>query len=140
MNYNEMVDAHIDRRADITIAAQPVTIDDASAMGILRFDRDGQIVGFEEKPKRDRLDAIGRSVAPGATFAPQTADRPFIASMGVYVFSRDVLLEMLENDSKDFGREIIPAALERFRVQAHLFRGYWADVGTVDSFYNVNLM
>jgi glucose-1-phosphate adenylyltransferase len=141
MDYSDMIDAHVDRRADITIAVQPVTIEDASAMGIFRFDRDGQIVAFEEKPNRERLDTIGRSIPPGATFGGHTADKPFIASMGVYVFSRDVLLEAIEQENAaDFGREIIPAALGRYTVNAHLFRGYWADVGTVESFYDANLM
>ena len=140
MDYNEMIQAHVSRGADITIAAQPVSIDDASGMGILRFDRGGRITAFEEKPDRARLEEIERH-APGGTDADTTGDKPFVASMGVYVFSRKVLLEMLARDeAKDFGREIIPAALTQFRVEAHLFRGYWADVGTVDSFYEANLM
>src|SRR5262245_56928677 len=110
MNYGELVDAHIDRRADITVAAQPVTVEDASGMGILRFDRGGQIIAFEEKPKRERLEEIGRSVPDGATFVGYSADKPFVASMGIYVFSRDVLLEVLESDTAtDFGREVFPA-------------------------------
>jgi glucose-1-phosphate adenylyltransferase len=141
MDYSEMVDAHIDSRADITIAAQPISIDEAPAMGIFRFDRSGQIVAFEEKPNRDRLAEIGQSIPPGATFGGHTPDKPFVASMGVYVFSRDVLLEAIEHEgATDFGRQIIPAALGRYRVNAYLFRGYWADVGTVASFYDANLM
>lgn len=141
MNYSELVDAHCDRRADITIAAQPVGIEDASAMGIFRFDRGGQIVAFEEKPKRDRLDEIGRSIPAGATFAGHTPDRPFMASMGIYVFSRDVLVDLLSGDGgTDFGKEIIPCALGRYRVNSYLFRGYWADVGTIASFYDANVM
>jgi glucose-1-phosphate adenylyltransferase len=141
MDYNEMVDAHIDRHADITIAAQPVTIEDAPAMGIFRFDRAGRIVAFEEKPKTERLREIGQSIPPGATLAGPTSDKPFVASMGVYVFSRDVLLEMLAaGKDKDFGREVIPAALDRYSVSAYLFRGFWADVGTVASFYDANIM
>ncbi len=141
MNYSELVDAHVDRRADITIAAQPVTVDEALGMGIFRFDHSGKIVAFEEKPKRDRLDEIGQSIPKGATVGGHTPDKPFVASMGVYVFSRDVLLEAIEQDgATDFGRQIIPAALGRHRVHAHLFRGYWADVGTVASFYEANIM
>jgi glucose-1-phosphate adenylyltransferase len=141
MNYSEIIDAHVDRRADITLAAQPVTADDASGMGIFRFDRSGQIIAFEEKPNRDRLDAIRQSIPAGSTSAGHAADKPFVASMGIYVFSRDVLLDLLEgNAAKDFGREIIPSALERYRVHAYLHRGYWADVGTVDSFYEANIM
>jgi glucose-1-phosphate adenylyltransferase len=141
MDYCELVDAHIDRRADITIAAQPVSAADASAMGIFRFDRSGQIVAFEEKPRRNRLDEIGQSIPAGSTFGAATPDKPFVASMGIYVFSRDVLLDALESDgATDFGREIIPAALGTYRVNAYLFRGYWADVGTVASFYDANIM
>jgi glucose-1-phosphate adenylyltransferase len=141
MNYCELVDAHVDRRADITIAAQPVCSRDGSAMGIFRFDRSCQIVAFEEKPKADRLNEIGRSIPEGATFAGHSPDKPFIASMGIYVFSRDVLLDLLDREGgTDFGREIIPSALGTYRVNAYLFRGYWADVGTVDSFYEANIM
>jgi glucose-1-phosphate adenylyltransferase len=141
MDYTELVDAHIDRHADITLAAQPVTIEDASAMGIVRFDRSGQIVAFEEKPTPERLNEIGRSLPTGATVISPAPEMPFMASMGIYVFSRDVLLDVLASDgATDFGREIIPAALGRYRVNSYLFRGYWADVGTVASFYQANIM
>ena len=141
MDYSELVEAHVDRRADITIAAQPVTTDDASAMGIVRFDRSGQIVAFEEKPTLDRLAEIGQSIPPGSTFSGHTPEKPFVASMGIYVFSRDVLLDALAGDSAtDFGREVIPAALDTYRVHSYLFRAYWADVGTVSSFYDANIM
>jgi glucose-1-phosphate adenylyltransferase len=133
--------AHVDRRADITIAAQPVTADDATAMGIFRFDHAGQIVAFEEKPNHERLREIGRSIPAGAMAGANSPDKPFVASMGIYVFSRDVLLDLLAgNTAKDFGREVIPAALGRYRIHPFLFRGYWADVGTVDAFYNANIM
>jgi glucose-1-phosphate adenylyltransferase len=141
MDYCELVDAHKDRHADITIAAQPVDPDTATQMGIFRFDSDGRIVAFEEKPKPPRLQEIGRSIPPGATFAQHADDQPFMASMGVYVFSRDVLLEMLANESGiDFGRELIPGALQKYRVTPYLYRGYWADVGTIESFYDANVM
>jgi glucose-1-phosphate adenylyltransferase len=141
MDYSEIVEAHIDRQADITIAAQPVTPEDASSMGILRFDRDGQIIAFEEKPDTARLGEIGRSIPVGASFGGHVADKPFVASLGIYVFSREVLFEVLEqDDATDFGRGIIPHALNQYEVQAHLFRGYWADVGTIQSFYDANVM
>ncbi len=140
MDYGELIDAHIDRRSDITIAAQPVTPADATAMGIFRFDRTGRIVAFEEKPDAERLAAIGRSIPPGAALAGHDEAKPFMASMGIYVFSRDVLIETLERQpGVDFGREIIPAALECCRVNAYAFRGYWADVGTVSSFYDAQI-
>ena len=141
MDYSGIVEAHIDRQADITIAAQPVTIEEASSMGILRFDRDGQIVGFDEKPNAERLAEIERSIPAGASFGGHMADRPFVASLGIYVFSREVLFDVLEHDdATDFGRGIIPHALNQYEVQAHLFRGYWADVGTIQSFYDANVM
>jgi glucose-1-phosphate adenylyltransferase len=141
MDYTELIDAHIDRHADITLAAQPVTIEDAPAMGVVRFDRSGQIVAFEEKPTRERLSEIGRSLPAGATMMSPAPETPFMASMGIYVFSRDVMLDVLASDSAtDFGREIIPAALGRYRVNSYLFRGYWADVGTIGSFYQANIM
>ena len=139
MNYGDMLDAHVDRDADITIAAQPVDLDDATQMGIFRFDRSGQIVAFEEKPKVERLAEIGASVPSGAVFTGHNPDKPFVASMGIYVFSRQVLMDVLSEPGIDFGREIIPAALPRYRVNAFLHRGYWADVGTVEAFYDANI-
>ncbi len=141
MDYSAMIEEHIDRRADITIAAQPVTPQDAPAMGIFHFDAAGQIVGFEEKPNAERLAAIGSSIPPGSRFLQPSDARPFVASMGIYVFTRDVLLEALERHAGvDFGHEIIPAALQTHRVNAYLFRDYWQDVGTVESFYDANIM
>ena len=141
MDFGELIASHIERGADITIAAQPVTPDDATQMGIFRFDGAGQISGFEEKPNAARLAELGSSVPSGPLARQVTADKPFLASMGIYVFSRDVLHEVLARDhAVDFGREIIPHALATHRVHAHFYRGFWADVGTVSSFYDVNLM
>src|ERR1700751_1329690 len=141
MNYADLIEAHVDRQADVTIAAQPVSATDATQMGIFRFDREGQIVAFEEKPNAARLADIVQSIPRSASFTGHSADKPFVASMGIYLFSREVLLDIIRDDgATDFGRGIIPHALDRYRVNAHLFRGYWADVGTVASFYDANLM
>jgi glucose-1-phosphate adenylyltransferase len=143
MDYGLLLDAHVDQEADITIAAQPVVPEDASSMGLFLFDREGQIVGFEEKPNDERLAAIGSSVPAGTPFYNQThdANKPFIASMGIYVFSREALVDLLANaTATDFGREIIPAALDKYRVRAFMHNGYWADVGTVESFYDANIL
>jgi glucose-1-phosphate adenylyltransferase len=140
MDFCELLDAHIARQADITIAAQPVTIADAPAMGIFHFDRKGHISGFEEKPNTARLRDIGSSVPAGTSMPGLGADTPFVASMGIYVFSRKVLLDVLDQPGTDFGKEIIPRALGRYRVDAYLFDGYWADVGTIRSFYDANIM
>ena len=141
MDYSDMILAHQDQHADITIASQPVDPDTATEMGIFRFDVSGNIVAFEEKPKPDRLKAIGRSIPPGASFGRHTDEQPFMASMGIYVFSRDILLQMLEREpGLDFGRELIPNALNKYKVKPYLYRGYWADVGTIESFYETNVM
>jgi glucose-1-phosphate adenylyltransferase len=141
MDYARLIEAHVDRQADVTVAALPVGADDATGMGIFTFDRRGAIEHFEEKPTPARLAALGRSVPEHSTFMPVDERRPFVASMGIYVFTREVLFELLEQESGvDFGRELLPAALDRYRVVAHLHDAYWADVGTVDSFYEANIM
>jgi glucose-1-phosphate adenylyltransferase len=139
MDFCEMIDAHIESGADITIAAQPVTPEDATEMGIFLFDGSGQIGGFEEKPHAARLAEMGSSIPPGTTAGGVTPDKPFVASMGIYVFSRDVLLEILEQPGVDFGKEIIPKALGSHLVNPYIFRGYWADLGTIDAFYQANI-
>lgn len=139
MDFCELLDSHIENRSDITIAAQPVSTIDATQMGILRFDHEGHIVAFEEKPNEQRLAEIGSSTPRGATMGGTTPEKPFVASMGIYVFTREVLLEILEQPGIDFGKEIIPKALGDHRVHPYIFRGYWADVGTIDAFYDANI-
>ena len=139
MDFNDLIESHIEGRADITIAAQPVTPPEATQMGIFMFDVDGQITGFEEKPNAARLAEIGTSTPRGAMAGGTSAEKPFVASMGIYVFSRDVLLETLTQPGIDFGKEIIPKALSKYRVQPYVYRGYWADVGTIDAFYDANI-
>jgi glucose-1-phosphate adenylyltransferase len=141
IDFAELIETHIERDADITIAAQPVSAEDATQMGIFRFDASGHIAGFEEKPRAERLTQMGSSAPTHSPAGLLTADKPFVASMGIYVFSREVLYDILARDrAVDFGREIIPHALGTHRVHTHLYRGFWADVGTVSSFYDVNLM
>ncbi len=140
MDFCELIESHIETRADITIAAQPVTPADATQMGIFLFDDRGQIGGFEEKPNAGRLAELRSSVPRGAVMTGGvSAEKPFVASMGIYVFSRDVLLEMLEQPGIDFGKELIPTALTNRQVNPYIFRGYWADVGTIDAFYDANI-
>ncbi|MEO5897405.1 MAG: glucose-1-phosphate adenylyltransferase [Vicinamibacterales bacterium] len=139
MDFCDLIESHIENRADITIAAQPVTPQDATQMGILRFDYQGQITGFEEKPDRQRLAAIGSSMPQRSTGGAVNPEKPFVASMGIYVFSREVLIEVLETAGIDFGKEIIPKALGTRNVHPYIYRGYWADVGTIDAFYAANI-
>ena len=141
MDLAELIDSHIERDADITIAAQPVSPDAATDMGIFSFDTSGQITGFEHKPLAARLAEMRSSAPANSPAGLLTADRPFLASMGIYVFSRDVLYDVLERSrAVDFGREVIPASIGTHRVHAYVYRGYWADVGNVASFYDANLL
>jgi glucose-1-phosphate adenylyltransferase len=142
MDLHDLINAHVSQQADVTIAAQPCDPDTSTQMGIFLFDEDGRIRGFEEKPNAARLAEIGQSVPAASTMASEvSAAKPFIASMGIYVFSRDVLLDALDQhpDAIDFGKQIIPAALDTHRVRAYLYDGYWADVGTIGSFFEANL-
>jgi len=139
MDFCELIDAHIETGADITIAAQPVNAADATQMGVFRFDALGQINGFEEKPNAARLSEMKSSAPAGSTVGGLTNEKPYVASMGIYVFSREALLDILQRPGIDFGKEIIPAALGSLNVHAYLYRGYWADVGTIDAFYDANI-
>ena len=119
----------------------PVDASDATGMGIFTFDTDGHIVGFEEKPDAARLQTMGPSLPADVAGLARDPRRPYIASMGIYLFSRQVMLDLLDQDTgDDFGRALIPAALTRYRVHAYAHRAYWADVGTIESFYHANIM
>jgi glucose-1-phosphate adenylyltransferase len=130
MNYAEFVRYHIDNDADITLAVQPVEARLASGLGILKRNSDGEIVDFKEKPGEDLL--------AGLVSIPDS-DKPYTASMGIYVFSVDMLSELLESHGDDFGKDIIPQAMNNYKVMGFLFEGYWADIGTIRRFYEVNL-
>ena len=141
MDLAELIDSHIERDADITIAAQPVAPDAATEMGIFSFDTSGQITGFEHRPAAARLGEMRSSAPANSPAGLLTADKPFLASMGIYVFSRDVLYDVLERSrAVDFGRELIPSSIGTHRVHAYVYRGYWADVGTVATFYDANML
>ena len=129
MDYAELLQAHQDRKADITIAAPSVDAEDATDMGIFTFDAQGGITGFEEKPNRDRLAHLGPSQGLGAGFQMPDPSRPYIASMGIYLFTRKVLLELLEQQAGlDFGRELIRGhhPLSRSRVLIATTGPMWA--------------
>jgi glucose-1-phosphate adenylyltransferase len=132
MDYRKMLDSHRRHVADATVAVLPVSADETGAFGILKVNRQGRIVHFEEKPQPERLPEL-ESEIPGY-------GKGFLASMGIYMFSREAL-ERATSDRAlvDFGRHVIPKAIGEQRVQAHVFRGYWEDVGTIGSYYEANL-
>ncbi|WP_420454814.1 glucose-1-phosphate adenylyltransferase [Rubrivirga sp.] len=137
MDFNTFAAHHRSTWADLTVATIPVTADEAPAFGILKTDADGVITEFHEKPARDALDGLDSPVS--AKMREQ--GRIYLASMGIYMFERDVLREVLLTNpgQTDFGKEIIPAAIAARRVVSYPFTGYWSDIGTVRSFYDANL-
>ncbi len=131
MDYREFVQRHIDSEADVTIAVQPVSRRDASDLGILKLDDAGEIVRFVEKPQTDE--------AIAGLESGDDPEKPYMASMGIYVFDTETLFEMLEWDGDDFGKDIIPAAIKTHRIVGYTFGGYWEDIGTIRRFFEVNL-
>ena len=137
MDFNTFAAHHRTTWADLTVATIPVTAEEASAFGILKTDADGVITEFHEKPAPDRLAGLESPVSAKM----KAQGRVYLASMGIYMFERDVLREVLLSDATetDFGKEIIPAAIASRRVVSYPFDGYWSDIGTVRSFYEANL-
>jgi len=132
MDYRRLVATHRHNRADATLAVLPVRAEDTAGFGILKVNSQGRIVHFEEKPKAERLSELASDLSGGG--------RGYLASMGLYVFTRAALEKALADDKLvDFGRHVIPQALGRMRIQAHVFKDYWEDVGTIRSYYECNL-
>jgi len=141
MNYADMLATHKQTGADVTIAGIPVPDEAASALGIMRLDAMGRVLGFLEKPQTT-AELAGFRTAPAwiESQGIPAAGRTLMASMGIYLFDRDCLLELLtKTDSQDFGREVFPTAIRAKRVQLHAFDGYWEDIGTIRSYYQCNL-
>lgn len=141
MDYRKFLDRHFDTGADLTVSVVPCRPDEATEFGLLKTDKKGEIVEFKEKPKGDALEAMRVDTTNFGLTAQAAQKRPFLASMGIYVFNYAKLVDLLKTDNSwvDFGREIIPAAIEKYTVQAHLFKDYWEDIGTIRAFYEANL-
>ncbi|MBV9489549.1 MAG: glucose-1-phosphate adenylyltransferase [Verrucomicrobia bacterium] len=140
MDYDALLRAHLQSGADVTLGTTPVDRQAASGFGIMHSDAKRRIFRFEEKPKDpallnelrippDLLEELGR---------PTDAEL-YQGSMGIYVFNRQVLIDALANDEDDFGKHIIPASLQKYKVFAYIFQGYWEDIGTVRAFFDANL-
>ena len=131
-----MVEEHLDRGAEITVAAKPVPTDEAPGLGLLRVGESSRIVDFVEKPTDPEV--IERLVPPELKSADGKNDR-CLASMGIYVFNASSMLEALDGDATDFGKEIIPSLVGEKNVKCHIYDDYWEDIGTVRSFFEANL-
>ncbi|MGZ3765836.1 MAG: sugar phosphate nucleotidyltransferase, partial [Mucilaginibacter sp.] len=135
MDFDDMIKNHISKKADISIATIPVHANDVPGFGILKTDENSLITQFVEKPKKDfeplKSDVSDEMVKQG---------RYYLASMGIYMFNRKVLYELLEgNDRTDFGKEIIPQSINTHVVSSYQYEGYWTDIGTIPSFFEANL-
>jgi len=137
MDYRDMLKNHIIREVDVSIATIPVSSHDASDFGIMKTDTEGFITSFIEKPKQDLLPDWRSDVSEEM----RREGRVYLASMGIYLFNRHFLFDILreDNDSTDFGHEIIPHSIERYKVASYQFEGYWTDIGNIPAFFEANL-
>jgi glucose-1-phosphate adenylyltransferase len=141
MDFRDMIATHERSGGDVTIAAVPVASDRAADLGIMRLDDSGRVIGFLEKPQTPQeLEHVRTSPEWIDAHGIPSRGRDCLANMGIYLFNRDTLVQVLEKTNyQDFGREIFPASIRTRRVQVHLFDGYWEDIGTIGSFYEANL-
>ncbi len=142
MDYSLFIEHHRLTGADLTVAALPVDPKQAEAFGLMRTDEQGSIKEFREKPKGDALREMVVDTSRFGLSKESAEARPHLASMGIYVFSRDTLFDLLDNHPsyKDFGKELIPEALKRGdNLQSYVFDDYWEDIGTIGAFYEANL-
>lgn len=136
MDFNEMVAAHKKSKAKISIATIPVNAKDATSFGILKADDKSKITSFIEKPAADLLPDWTSEVSDEM----KSEGRNYLASMGIYIFNRELLIELMSNpDTNDFGGEIIPQAIHKHKTVSYQYEGYWTDIGNIDSFFEANL-
>lgn len=136
MDFNEMIEQHKKSNAQISIATQPVTAKDATSFGILKTDEKNVITSFIEKPSSDLLPDWTSEVSDDM----KADGRNYLASMGIYVFNRDLLIELMKDPNTiDFGKEIIPQSIDVHKIVSYQFEGYWTDIGNIDSFFEANI-
>lgn len=136
MDLTKMIESHIANKAEISIATIPVNAKDATSFGILKSDESEKITSFIEKPAADLLPDWKSEVSNDM----KKEGRTYLASMGIYIFNRDLLIELMNNpDTIDFGKEIIPQSIDKNAVYSYQYEGYWTDIGNIDSFFEANL-
>src|SRR4026208_2074590 len=141
MDYRQFLERHYQSNADVTVSVIPSEARSASEFGLLKTDETGRIVEFKEKPKGDELLSMQVDTSQLGLDANEAQRRPYLASMGIYVFQYEQLERLLAEDpaGMDFGKHIIPAAIKSRHVQAFMFDGYWEDIGTIGAFFRANL-
>lgn len=139
MNYGDLVRFHREKEADFTVSVIPVKRSEAHEFGILRLNKDSRILAFKEKPKKTSELKSFLFTANSSGENQGIAKSAYLASMGVYLFRVAALRKVLESQDTDFGREVIPNSIEKCKVYGYVFNDYWKDVGTIKSFYDVNI-
>ena len=141
MDYRQFLERHHQTNADVSVSVIPCEAGPASEFGLLKTDETGRIAEFREQPKADDLNSMRVDTTTLGLDANEAQRRPFLASMGIYVFKYDQLEQLLAEDHSwmDFGKHVIPAAIKSRNVQAYMFDGYWEDIGTIGAFYRANL-
>lgn len=141
MDFRDMIRTHVETKADATIAALPVNEESAKSCGIMRIDASGRVIAFEEKPKTPEKFARVRTDPDWLErLGVKAGGRSYLASMGIYLFNQKTLVQMLDSgQATDFGKEVFPQVIDAHRVQAHLFDGYWEDIGTIGAFHKANI-
>lgn len=140
MDFRKIINEHVERGADVTLATIPFPVSKVEGLGLTQVNDDLSIARFVEKPK-DPAVIAGLALSPAleATLKSKSTEKHCLASMGIYVFNRNVLAEALDNTMTDFGKEVIPGLLGKKKLFAHIFEGYWEDIGTVRAFFEANL-
>jgi glucose-1-phosphate adenylyltransferase len=140
MDFRTIINEHLQKNADVTIATIPFPVSRVEGLGLTQVHDDLSITRFVEKPKDPAIiDSLALSPKLQSTLQSKSSEKHCLASMGIYVFNRQVLAEALDNTMTDFGKEVIPGLLGKKRLFAHIFEGYWEDIGTVRAFFDANL-
>jgi glucose-1-phosphate adenylyltransferase len=140
MDFRRIISQHIESYADLTVATIPVPRRQAQGLGIMQINEEKRIVRFVEKPKEDAvLDSLKLNPESYSRLGIEGEEEFLLASMGIYVFNRDLIVRLLDNTHTDFGKHIIPGAIANYRVFSYIFQGYWEDIGTIRSFFEANL-
>jgi glucose-1-phosphate adenylyltransferase len=140
MDYRKILEFHLQSKADITVATIPVRAAQATGFGIMKVTEKGQIILFQEKPALEKLEPLESKVTDRSSSEQFPEGKAYLASMGIYVFRKKLLIEILSaSGANDFGQNIIPDAIDNYQVMSYPFFDYWADIGTIRSFYEANL-
>lgn len=140
MDFRQVIGAHVESGADITVATIPMGREEAKSLGIMQTDANRRIVRFVEKPKDPAvLDSLRLPQEWYSQLGIAGEEELFLASMGIYVFNRDIIRRMLDNTLTDFGKDVIPNAINHLKVFSYVFQGYWEDIGTIRAFFEANL-